>query len=212
MFGLLILALVDIPHERVDYWVEQFSKGEKRVEIATYLDRKAQYEEMIRGELRRRKMPEDLLYLAMMESGFNPEAHSAQGARGIWQLSADTARLYKLRVDETVDERLDAEKSTAAALEFLRDLYGRFGSWYLAAAAYNAGANRVGRALTETLGTEWAEDDDYYRIWEKLPAETRDFVPAIIAAARIGNDPGRYGFKPASSSTSTTGVATATVP
>ena len=174
--------------------MEQFSKGEKRAEIATYLERKPQYEEMIRRELKRRRMPEDLLYLAMIESGFNPEAHSAQGARGIWQLTADTARLYKLRVDDTVDERLDAEKSTAAALEFLRDLYGRFGSWYLAAAAYNAGANRVGRALTESLGTEWAKDEDYYRIWDKLPAETRDYVPAMIAAARIGKDPARYGF------------------
>src|SRR5688572_19570917 len=95
--------LANIPHWRVDHWIEQFTRGEKRAEFATYLDRKGQYESMIRGKLRARQMPEDLVYLAMIESGFNPEAHSAQAARGIWQLIPDTARRYKLRVDDEVD-------------------------------------------------------------------------------------------------------------
>jgi membrane-bound lytic murein transglycosylase D len=185
--------LANIPHWRVDHWIEQFTRGEKRAEFATYLERKPQYETMIRTKLRQRQMPEDLLYLAMIESGFNTAAHSAQAARGIWQLVPDTARRYKLRVDEEVDERLDAEKSTDAALEYLRDLYGRFGSWYLAAAAYNAGENRVGRVMTEVTGSEWGKDEDYYRIWDRLPAETRDFVPVMIAAATIAKDPSRYG-------------------
>jgi membrane-bound lytic murein transglycosylase D len=184
----------NIAHWRVDHWVEQFSRGAKRAEFASYLDRKQQYEPMIRRKLRERGIPEDLLYLAMIESGFNTQAHSAQSARGIWQLIPDTARRYKLRVDDTVDERLDPEKSTDAALEYLRDLYGRFGSWYLAAAAYNAGENRVARVLTEAIGKEFATDEDYYRIWDKLPAETRDYVPAMIAAATIAKDPERYGF------------------
>jgi membrane-bound lytic murein transglycosylase D len=149
---------------------------------------------MISRELRERDMPQDLIYLAMIESGFNPQAHSAQGARGMWQLTADTARRYKLRVDEGVDERLDPEKSTRAALEFLRDLYGRFGSWYLAAAAYNAGEGRVSTIMTEATGSVWGKDEDYYRIWDKLPGETRDFVPAMIAAATISKDPDRFGF------------------
>ena len=179
----------NLPHDRVDYWVQRF-KTDKAAEFATYVERKAQYEEMISRKLRERSIPQDLIYMAMIESGFNPQAHSAANARGIWQLTPDTARLYGLRVDETVDERLDPEKSTDAALEFLRDLYGRFGSWYLAAAAYNTGGNRVGRIMTEAMGTEWGTDADYYRIWNQLPGETRDFVPVMIAAARVAKGSG----------------------
>ena len=106
----------------------------------------------------------------------------------------DTARRYGLRVDDTVDERRDAEKSTDAALSYLSTLYNRFGSWYLAAAAYNTGENRVGRIMTDTTGSERGTDADYYRIWDQLPGETRDFVPATVALARIGREAGRYGF------------------
>ncbi|HEX9986727.1 MAG TPA: lytic transglycosylase domain-containing protein [Thermoanaerobaculia bacterium] len=186
-------VLAQIPHERIDYHIARFT-GEKRAEFATYLQRKTQYDEMIRARLRRRGMPEDLVYLAMIESGFNTEAHSTAEARGIWQLVADTAKRYGLRVDDTVDERLDAEKSTDAALSYLSYLYNRFGSWYLAAAAYNTGENRVGRIMTETTGAERGTDADYYRIWDQLPGETRDFVPAMVAAMRIGKAPGEYGF------------------
>lgn len=186
-------VLVQLPHERVDYHLDRF-QNEKRAEFASYLERKGEYETMIREKLRRRGMPEDLLYLAMIESGFNPEARSLAEARGIWQLVADTARRYGLRVDETVDERLDPEKSTDAALSYLSYLYNRFGSWYLAVAAYNTGENRVGRIMTEATGSERGTDADYYRIWDQLPGETRDFVPVLVAAAKIGNDPSRYGF------------------
>ena len=194
----LLIAIVqwdvaNIPNDRVDYWINRFT-SDKRAEFATYLDRMKQYEPMISEKLRERQMPQDLLYLAMIESGFNTAAHSTADARGIWQLTPDTARLYKLRVDDTVDERLDPEKSTDAALEFLRDLYGRFGSWYLAAAAYNAGANRVGAAMTDVVGRQFGTDADYYRIWDRLPGETRDYVPVMIAAARIAKEPARYGF------------------
>ena len=139
-------------------------------------------------------MPADLLYLAMAESGFNPEAHSAAAAKGIWQLVPDTARRWGLKVDDDVDERDDAGKSTDAALSYLSYLYNRFGSWYLAAAAYNTGENRIGRIMTEETGSERGTDADYYRIWEKLPGETRDFVPAMVALAKIGRERGRYGF------------------
>ncbi len=143
---------------------------------------------MIRAKLRRRGMPEELLYLAMVESGFNPTVHSLANAAGIWQLVPDTARRYGLKVDETIDERLDPEKSTDAALSYLSYLYNRFGSWYLAAAAYNAGENRITRIL------EKGTDADYYRIWDQLPGETRDYVPAMVAAMRIARDPARHGF------------------
>ena len=192
---ILVLSwdISNISHQRVDYWVQRF-QTDKRVEFATYLDRMEQYEPMIREKLRAHQMPQDLIYLAMIESGFNTQAHSRSDARGIWQLTPDTARLYKLRVDDTVDERLDPEKSTDAAIEFLRDLYGRFGSWYLAAAAYNAGANRIGTVLNDTLGTQWTTDADYYKVWDRLPGETRDYVPVMIAAARIAKARERYGF------------------
>ena len=185
--------LASLSHERVDYHVTRFT-AEKREEFASYLERKQQYESMITEKLRRRGMPEDLLYLAMIESGFNPQARSLAEARGIWQLVADTARRYGLRVDEEVDERNDPEKATDAALSYLSYLYNRFGSWYLAAAAYNPGENRVGRLMTEAFGRETGSDEDYYRIWDQLPGETRDFVPAMVAAAKIGKEPGRYGF------------------
>lgn len=149
---------------------------------------------MIRQKLSRRGMPEELVYLAMAESGFNVQAHSASDAVGIWQLVPDTARRYGLRVDETVDERRDPEKSTDAAISYLSYLFNRFGSWYLAAAAYNSGENRVGRIMTESTGSEKGTDADYYRIWDKLPGETRDYVPAAIALMRIGRDRPRYGF------------------
>jgi membrane-bound lytic murein transglycosylase D len=180
-------------HERVEYHIARFT-GEKRDEFASYLARKAEYEAMILEKLRRRGMPEELLYLAMIESGFNPEAHSAQEARGIWQLVPATARRWGLQVDDTVDERRDAEKATEAALSYLSYLYNRFGSWYLAAAAYNSGENRVGRIMTEATGKESGTDEDYFRIWDQLPAETRDFVPVMIAAIRIARDPARYRF------------------
>ncbi|HVG25574.1 MAG TPA: lytic transglycosylase domain-containing protein [Thermoanaerobaculia bacterium] len=177
----------DIDHPRVDYHLTRFT-GEKRAEFASYLQRKSDYEQMIRAKLRRRGMPEELLYLAMVESGFNPTVHSLQEAVGIWQLVPDTARRYGLRVDATVDERTDAEKSTDAALSYLSYLYNRFGSWYLAAAAYNAGENRISRVM------EKGTDADYFRVWDQLPGETRDYVPAMIAAMRIARDPSRYGF------------------
>jgi membrane-bound lytic murein transglycosylase D len=151
-------------------------------------------EAIILEQLRRRGMPEELMYLAMAESGFNPQAHSTAEAVGIWQLVPDTGRRYGLQIDDTVDERRDAEKATDAALSYLSDLYKRFGSWYLAAAAYNTGENRVGRIMTEVTGAEAGTDADYYRIWDRLPGETRDFIPALVALARIGRDPARYGF------------------
>lgn len=180
------LALADLPHERVDYWVERFTNGDKRTEIEEAFARKPLVESMITGKLRKRGMPEDLIYLAMAESGFNPAAHSAQRARGIWQLIPDTARRYGLRVDDEVDERRDPEKATDAALKYLAYLHKRFGSWYLAAAAYNSGENRVGRIMTEVTGSERGTDEDYYRIWDRLPGETRDFIPAMVALRRIG--------------------------
>lgn len=188
-------VLPDLKHERVDYWVDQFShSADYRPKIAAAFERKPRLQKMIASKLRARGMPQNLIYLAMEESAFNPAAHSSEEAVGIWQLTADTARLYGLRVNKKVDERTNIEKETDAALDFLAHLYDRFGCWYLAAAAYNAGENRVARIMSEALGRESGRDRDYYRIWDRLPGETRDFVPAIVALKRIGRNPSQYGF------------------
>jgi membrane-bound lytic murein transglycosylase D len=188
-------VLPDIKHERVDYWVDQFSHTpEYRTKLAGGFERKPRVQKMITRKLRERGMPQNLIYLAFEESAFDPAAHSAEAAVGIWQLTKATARLYGLRVNKKVDERRNPEKATDAALDFLDHLYDRFGCWYLAAAAYNSGENRVARIMKKTFGRETGRDRDYYRIWQKLPGETRDFVPAIVALKRIGQEPKRYGF------------------
>jgi hypothetical protein len=185
--------IANLNFARVDYWIGRF-QTDKRSDFETFLQRKGRYEDMIRARLRARDMPEDLLYLAMIESGFDPNIRSRAGAVGIWQFIAETGRRFGLRINRSVDERRDPQKSTTAALSYLKKLHGRFGSWYLAAAAYNTGENRVGRIMRETFGRERGTDLDYYRIWHLLPSETRDYVPLMIAAERISKAPDRYGF------------------
>jgi membrane-bound lytic murein transglycosylase D len=185
--------LPNLDHQRVDYWVDMFT-GEKRDDFAGFLDRMGKYAPMIAAKLTEREMPQDLVYLAMIESGFNPNARSHAKAVGLWQFIADTGRRYGLKVTGKVDERRHPEKSTDAALAYLSDLYERFGSWYLAAAAYNTGENRVARIMRNATGSEKGSEDDYYAISSRLPRETRDYVPMMIAAARIAKQPAKYGF------------------
>ena len=188
-------TLPDIQHERVDYWVDQFSHTpDYHKKIAAGLERKPHVQKLITRKLRERGMPQNLIYLAFEESAFDKDAHSSEEAVGVWQLTKATAHLYGLRVNKKVDERKNLEKETEAALDFLEHLYKRFGCWYLAAAAYNSGENRVARIMRETFGRETGRDRDYYRIWQKLPGETRDFVPAIVALKRIGRNKAKYGF------------------
>lgn len=185
--------LPNLQHERVDYWVERFTT-DKRDDFERFLQRKGRYEPMIREKLVARGMPQDLVYLAMIESGFQPKAYSSAHASGIWQFIAPTGQRYGLEINRAVDERNDPEKATDAALSYLSDLYDRFGSWYLSAAAYNTGENRVGRIMREVTGSERGTERSYYDISNRLPAETRDYVPLMIAAARISKEPARYGF------------------
>jgi membrane-bound lytic murein transglycosylase D len=185
--------LANIDHYRVDYWIRRFTT-DKRGEFAIWLERKGQYDPMISAKLAEKGMPQDLVYLAMIESGFNPKALSHASASGIWQFIPETGQRYGLAINRAVDERNDPAKATDAALAYLSDLYDRFGSWYLASAAYNTGENRVGRIMRQQTGSEKGTDEDYYAIWDRLPRETRDYVPLMIAAARIGKDPAKYGF------------------
>jgi membrane-bound lytic murein transglycosylase D len=186
----------DIPvvrNEAVDRFVGIFTERQPD-RMALYLKRSGRYEGMIRGKLRERGMPEDLLYLSMIESGFNPTARSKAQAVGLWQFIEDTGRRYGLRVDGYVDERRHPEKSTDAALRYLTDLHGQFGSWYLAAAAYNSGEGRVGRVMRQVTGDVRGTDDDFWRIRGRLPAETREYVPLMVAAALVGKEPEKYGL------------------
>ena len=176
-------------NERVEAWINYFQNVIPE-RFGLYLERKARFEPMIRQKLAEHGMPQDLIYLSLIESGMSPNAYSRAAAVGLWQFIRGTARLYDLEVSFWVDERRDPEKATDAALRYLSDLHEQFGSWYLAAAAYNGGPGRVSRGLRRTGGgTFWDLADQ-----RLLRAETRDYVPKIIAAAIIGHDPERYGF------------------
>jgi len=186
----------DLPmlsNARVDSWIKRFTTSQ-RSSMTVYLDRMAKYEEMISSELAERAMPQSLIYLAMIESGFNPKARSPVRASGLWQFMSATGRRYGLTVNHKVDERNNPERATQAALSYLADLHDRFGSWYLAAAAYNSGEGTVSKALKRVTGKKKGTDADFYRIAPRLPRETREYVPKLIAAAKIGKDPARYGF------------------
>jgi len=188
------MELPNLDHPTVDSWITRFTTTQ-RGSMATYLSRMTKYEGMITSKLAEREMPKELIYLAMIESGFNPTAKSPVKAAGLWQFMSPTAREYGLQVRGRVDERINPARSTDAALTYLTKLHGRFGSWYLAFAAYNTGQGRVARIMKEETGQTKGTDADFYRIAHRLPKETRDYVPKMIAAARIGNEPAKYGFK-----------------
>ena len=185
--------LPNVANERVEFWVD-FLTGRNRDHTRTWLERSTRYEPLIRRELRARGMPQDLFYFAMIESGFSNRAHSRADAVGMWQFIEETGERYGLQVDRDVDERRDPIASTRAALEYLSDMHGDFGSWYLAAAGYNSGHNRIRRILHERLVDRGEGEASFWLIADELPQETRDYVPLMIAAARIGKDPARYGF------------------
>ena len=182
-------------HERVQYWVDFFS-GRARWHMERYLERLGRYDSIIRGELAAAGMPRDMIYLAMIESGFNQNARSRVGAVGLWQFMPSTARRYGLTVDAWVDERRDPFIATGAAIRFLSELNSRFGSWYLAAAAYDAGPGKIQKGLDHGDYGALNGNDAYFAMAEGhfLRRETRDYVPKLIAAALIAKEPARYGF------------------
>jgi membrane-bound lytic murein transglycosylase D len=184
-------------HHRVQ-WYLSFFQGKGRERMGTWLNRMQRYEPMIRERLAREGLPGDLVYLALIESGFSNTATSRAKAVGMWQFMKGTAKLYDLRVDSWVDERRDPYKATDAAARHLSDLNERFGSLYLAAAAYNAGGGRVSRGLRKLRPDpdETNADATFFRLYDTrlLRRETKDYVPKLIAAALIAKEPARYGF------------------
>lgn len=182
----------DVPiamNKQVKAYLVYFSTERKEV-IRRYLSRSTRYLPMIREIFQEHGLPEDLAYLAMIESGFNPHAYSHAHACGMWQFIKGTALRYGLAVNSYVDERRDPEKSTHAAAKYLLDLYKQFGSWYLAAASYNCGEGRVQRELDQS---------NHRNFWdlsanERLPNETKNYVPQMIAATIIAKNPEKFGF------------------
>jgi membrane-bound lytic murein transglycosylase D len=183
--------------ERVAHYVNMFT-GRSRDRIADRLERGSRYEPMIRAKLKAGGLPEDMYYLALVESGFDPHAYSRAAAVGMWQFMTSTARDMGMRVDWWVDERRDPIRSTAGAVRFIRGLRDQFGSLYLAAAAYNGGPGRVSRGLARYADDleNTAGDDAFFVLAEKdyLRNETREYVPQLIAAALIAKEPARYGM------------------
>ena len=186
-------------HARVQYYIDFFT-GDSRDRFEIWLHRLPRYEELIRSTFRAKGLPEDLVYLALIESGYSNTAVSHAAAVGMWQFIASTGRRYSLTIDAWVDDRRDPFLATEAAAEHLADLHERFGSYYLAAAAYNAGETRIRRSIARLPGASARDsltDATFFELAASrrlLRRETRDYVPKLIAASLIAKEPERYGF------------------
>ncbi len=183
----------DVPvvvNDKVEFFIKYFqTRGRKYFE--KWLARSAMYLPMLKDIFGQNGLPEDLTYLALIESGFNPNARSRARAVGMWQFMKWTGKKYGLKADLWVDERKDPEKATRAAAKYLKDLYGIFNSWHLAAASYNAGEGRILRAVKKH------KTDDFWIVAKQkktLKRETRDYIPKYIAAMIIAKEPAKYGF------------------
>ncbi len=176
-------------NSHVERWIDYFC-GRGRPHFEKYLARSEYFIPYIVPILKQNGVPEDLVYLAMIESGFNNLARSHARAVGPWQFISATGKRYGLAVNWWIDERRDIGKSTAAAVGYLKDLHAMFQSWELAAAAYNAGESKVARAV-QRFGTK-----DFWVISQHrfLRPETRDYVPKIMAAAIISKNRVQFGF------------------
>ena len=183
----------DIPladHKLVDVYIDYFS-GRGRKFFRRWLARADRYKPIMQPILRKHGLPEDTIYLAMIESGFVAHAYSTAAASGFWQFIASTGRTYELRQTPWVDERRDFIKATHSAARFLTDLHRRFGDWHLAWAAYNAGGGRISRLMKRSGKTTYWELIDVKR---GLAKETQHYVPKIIAAAIIAKNRKHFGF------------------
>jgi len=182
----------DIPiviNGKVEQYIHYFQTT-IRHKFITWLSRSEKYIPFMKNVLKEHGLPEDLVYMSLIESGFNPYAYSRAKAVGLWQFMSMTGKRYGLRVNWWVDERRDPEKSTIAAARYLKDLYEMFACWYLAAAGYNAGEYKIINAIKRY------RTEDFWKLtnYRYLKRETKDYVPLMIAAALVAKDPEKYGF------------------
>jgi membrane-bound lytic murein transglycosylase D len=181
-------------NEQVDFFID-FLRLDNHDKTKLWLERLGKYGPMIQQKLKERGMPQDLIWLATIESGLDPNAYSKADAAGLWQFIEETGERHGLEVSKYVDERRDPLAATDAALDYLKKLNDRFGgSWYLAAAGYNTGENRVERIVREKAGGRFGDEEVFWEIASSLPSETRDYVPVMLAMGHIGKDPAKYGF------------------
>ena len=185
----IIEGHIPITYNRKVHSIIKFFQNQGKVSIQNWLNRTNRFKKIILPILEEENVPPELFYLAMIESGLNPNAYSYAHASGVWQFISSTGKMYGLDRSYYIDERLDFEKSTRAAATYLKDLYAEFDDWYLAFAAYNSGSGRVRKAIRRH-GTR-----DYWKLYS-LPKETRNYVPNIMAAIFISKNPEKYGFTP----------------
>jgi membrane-bound lytic murein transglycosylase D len=183
----------DLPltvNDTVVSYLNFFQTPRGRSIVENGLRRSGRYQQMISHVLGEEGVPQDLIYLAQAESAFQPLALSRAGARGIWQFLQWRGNEYGLKRSWWVDERLDPEKATRAAAQHLRDLYGLFGDWYLAIAAYNCGPGNIQK------GVERTGYADFWELYKRnvLPRETKNYVPIIVALTLIAKDAAHYGI------------------
>ena len=184
----------DLPlvmNDQVAMFINYYSSPRGKATLEHAWARAGRYHEMIARVLKEEGVPQDLIYLAQAESGFQPLALSRAGARGMWQFMAQSGELYGLTRTWWVDDRQDPEKATRAAGRHLHDLYNQFGDWYLAMAAYNSGASTVQHAVERTGYA------DFWELYRRgvLPQETRNYVPIILAETIMAKNPEQYGLE-----------------
>jgi membrane-bound lytic murein transglycosylase D len=165
-----------------------YFQGRGRKWMRIYMERAGKYQPMVTEILRQEGMPDNLFYLAMIESGLSTTARSRAAACGMWQFIRSTGRVFGLQIDAYVDERLDPVKSTIAASHFLKNLYREYGHWYLAFSGYNGNKIHVTRSIARY------KTRDFWKLKNGLRRETRSYVPKYIAAALIAENPEKYGF------------------
>lgn len=179
-------------NERVQEYLDLYARRRSSV-FSAWLKRMGRYRPYIEDRLAAHGMPRELVYLPLIESGYETTAKSNASAVGLWQFMSGTARSEGLEVSDYIDERRDPFRSTDAALRHLAGLHKLFGSWYLAAAAYNSGSGRIARLLKE-YGRTKGPDELFWEMQDELPEETRGYVPGLIAAAIIGEYPQLFGL------------------
>lgn len=183
---------IDPENSLTQKYLALYTKSKRWSLVLQALERSGRHRDMILNKLEGEGLPKELLWLVMVESEFKVKGLSRAGAGGLWQLMPATAKKLGLKVNYWIDERYDPEKSTKAALKYLKELYDLFDDWHLALAAYNRGEHGIGKDLAFSKSVKF----DQLTTRSALPRETEDFVPKFMACVILGDNPKDYGFDP----------------